>query len=300
MKDIVRGLVGRARALESRIARTVEGAAQRVARSGGREPLEIAHAVVDAVEAKVQASGRGRQLFPFNALTVSVVAPTREARVRQAAEFDGDPPLRARIVERLEAAGCPVPELSVTVTFAAHAKAGWLAPDFHVVFDRLDTVPAAAPLLRAAPRHTTPAAGADRAALLELTVLHGSAERNGYTFEHARVDIGRCADVRDDRHRLVRTNHVAFLDTPDPINQGVSRQHAHIAVAGGGYRLFDDRSAQGTSVVRDGRTVPVPPGTRGVLLRTGDEIVLGRARLRVSLHLRVAATADPPAGRSDS
>jgi len=44
----------------------------------------------------------------------------------------------------------------------------------------------------------------------------------------------------------------------------------------------------------------VPPGTRGVLLRTGDEIVLGRARLRVSLYLRVAATADPPAGRSDS
>jgi hypothetical protein len=34
-------------------------------------------------------------------------------------------------------------------------------------------------------------------------------------------------------------------------------------------------------VVRNGSTVAVPPGSLGVRLRTGDELVLGEARLRI-------------------
>jgi len=65
----------------------------------------------------------------------------------------------------------------------------------------------------------------------------------------------------------------------------VSRQHAHIEYvdAGRHYRLRDDRSAHGTSIVRNGRTVLVPAGSRGIRLESGDEIVLGEARARVGI-----------------
>ena len=99
-------------------------------------------------------------------------------------------------------------------------------------------------------------------------------------------DFGRGIDVRDNRHRLLRTNHVVFVEGSAGVNQTVSRCHAHIAVdpSSGDHRLHDDRSAHGTGIVRGGRTVPVPPGTRGVRLRSGDEIVLGEARLRIRIE----------------
>ena len=108
MTRMTKGILGRVRALESRITRTVDRAAQRIARSGAREPLEIAHAIVDVVDEQVQASGRGRHVFPFNAITVTVVAATREAQARYAAVFAGELPLRERIAERLESMGCHV------------------------------------------------------------------------------------------------------------------------------------------------------------------------------------------------
>ena len=52
-------IVAKARDLETRLARTVDRAAARVLPVGGsREPLEIAHAVVEAVEREVQPAGR--------------------------------------------------------------------------------------------------------------------------------------------------------------------------------------------------------------------------------------------------
>jgi hypothetical protein len=279
---MAKGLLGHARALESRIARTVDRAAQRVARSGERKPLEIAHAVadvavdavvdgvVDSAVARVEPAGRGRHVFPFNVIKVVVLAPTREARARCAAVFDGEPTLRDRIEQRLASAGCDAIDVAVQVSYAARAKPGWAAADFHVAFDRLDPVP------------RPPAAGSRH--VLSLTVVHGAATQERYAFTQARVDLGRCADVRDSRQRLVRTNHVAFLDEADAVNRSVSRQHAHIDMsAEGECRVYDDRSARGTGVLRRGATIPVPPGTRGVRLLAGDEIVLGSARLRVGL-----------------
>jgi hypothetical protein len=45
--------------------------------------------------------------------------------------------------------------------------------------------------------------------------------------------------------------------------------------------VYDDGSEHGTGIVRHGRTLAVPRGARGVRLESGDEIVLGEARLRV-------------------
>jgi pSer/pThr/pTyr-binding forkhead associated (FHA) protein len=117
--------------------------------------------------------------------------------------------------------------------------------------------------------------------VIQLTVLIGTAEQTTYSLAAERIDLGRSVEVRDRHHRLIRTNHIAFIENGGDVNQSVSRRHAHIAydAPSGHYRLHDDGSAHGTSIVRNGRTVP--GGTHGVRLRNGDEIVLGEARLRI-------------------
>ena len=134
-----KGLMGRARATRVAPPGTVERASQRLTQSGAREPLEIAHAIVDLVEAQVHVSGRGRRVVPVNDIRVTVVAPTREARERYEAVFDGAVPLRERIAERLESLGCGSrgPD-GRRCRIPARAKPGWVAPDFHLVFHRTD------------------------------------------------------------------------------------------------------------------------------------------------------------------
>jgi hypothetical protein len=96
--------------------------------------------------------------------------------------------------------------------------------------------------------------------------------------------------VRDHQHRLVRINHVAFLEAADgdsaAINSTVSRRHARIDLDTdtGRPRLVDDNSAQGTSIIRGGRSIGVPRGSRGLGLQTGDEIVQGQARMAVTIR----------------
>src|SRR5262249_41383409 len=95
--------------------------------------------------------------------------------------------------------------------------------------------------------------------------------------------------VRDNQNRLMRTNHVAFTECAEEPNPSVSRRHAHIEAAGSPaeYRLYDDRSAHGTSVQRSGVTIVVPPGPRGIRLQSGDEIALGEARVQVEIETAV-------------
>lgn len=265
-------ILAKARRLESQIARRIDRAAQDFVRPGAREPLEIAHAVVDAVEQQVQPGARGTRVFPFTAIALSVVAPTREARAQFEALFAGPPTLRDRIVDRLDAARCRDAAVTLDIHFVARASKSWGRPDFHLSFSRQP---------EPVEEHVT--AGPGKPARIELSIVRGEAERRSYSLNLGRIDLGRRAEVRDKSHRLIRTNHVAFVDGSDAASQSVSRQHAHITrdAKAGEYRLHDDGSAHGTGVVRDGRTLVVPRGARGVRLHSGDEIVLGDARIRV-------------------
>ena len=267
-------IVGKARKLERRIARSVDVAVQEFVGRGVPSALEIVHAVVDRAERQVQEGGRGRRLFPFNRMTVSVVAGPRdhEARARYAALFDGPPSITDRVRDALTSSGCRVDDLAVTVSFAQKPAANWIAPEYHVEFARVAAAPTAAAAVASAPARIT------------LTVINGKAAKRVYDLGLARIDIGRRAEVLDARQKLLRKNDVAFADDGAAVNQSVSRRHAHIVYddARREYRLCDDRSAHGTSIVRDGRTIPVPAGSRGVRLKSGDEILLGQARVRVT------------------
>jgi len=270
------GIVGKIRRLETKIARAVDAAVESVAGREPREPIEIVHAVLDAAAAQIQTAGRSRRVFPFNAVTVYVLAPGKAARARAAAVFESEPTLAARIEGRLRDAGCePPPPLRVAVKYAAKPQKHWMLPECHVEFDRED-----AP---AEPKGG-PAPG-DRPPRLELTVVTGDAEKKSYAFTGGQINIGRRSDVLDKRRRFLRVNHVTFRESESEINRSVSRSHAHImwVPESGEYRVCDDRSAQGTSLIRNGRPVPVPPGSRGTRLQNGDEIVVGQARVRVRL-----------------
>ena len=263
-------IVDKARALESRIAKAFSQAAENAIGSTSRQPLEILHAIIDVVEREVQSGGRGQRLFPFDTVTVAVLAPARE-RAHCEAVFAATPSLHDRLADRLRSRGCEITDLRVDVQYASRAARNWAHPQFHVTFDRRSSPPAST--LGVAPTR------------IELAVVRGVTEQPTYSPAATRIDLGRGGEVRDHRSRLLRTNHVVFTEGVTGENETVSRRHAHVAfeAASGDYRLHDDGSAHGTGIVRGGRTIPVPPGARGVRLRSGDEIVLGEARLRIRI-----------------
>ena len=273
-------ILHKVRRLEAGMTRAVERAAREWSRSGAHEPLEIAQAIVDAIGARLEPAARGRYVFPFNRIHVSIAAASKDDRARFAAVLESEPTLTDRITARLRDAGCDTGSLQTTVGYVPRPGADWNSTEFHIDFTRgVPTVAAPAPVPAAAP---APVAATPRE--LTITVVNGTAEQSTYVFALPRVNLGRCAEVRDTLSRLVRSNHVAFVDLGNS-NPSVSRRHAHIEYveASGHYRIRDDRSAHGTSVVRNGRTVAVPAGSRGIRLESGDEIVLGEARARVRI-----------------
>ena len=269
-------LLRRARDIEAKIAGRLDRTVGEFVQSGSREPIEIVHAIVETALEEVQPSGRGRRVFPFNSIAVTIVAASRDARARIEAVIADGPPLRERIAARLASAGCTIDALDVAVTYESKPRRGWRHPDFHLDFARVARAEAQAP----------PVQPESKSVRIELTVVQGTADRRTYALAGAtRIDMGRCTEVRDSHHRLIRTNHVAFLEKAGDVNQTISRRHAHIShdPSSQHHRLHDDGSEHGTSIVRNGRTIPVPRGVRGVRLESGDEIVLGDARLKVKL-----------------
>ena len=271
-------IASKARKLERRISRTVDAAVDEFMGRSATAPLEVVHAVLDRAEHEIQEIGRGRRVFPFNHVRVLVVAAAadKEGRARFSAVIEGPPSLSDRLADRLRSAGCPATAIGTEVVYVRRRGSEWPNAEFHVEFERTAQpapVPPATPVVAETPR-------------LKLAVTKGSAEHRAYAFSGGgRIDIGRRAEVVDQRQRLIRTNHVAFSEEGPDANQSVSRRHAHIEFSAQDrcYRIWDDRSAHGTSIVRGGRTIKVPAGARGTKLETGDEIALGQARLRVTL-----------------
>ena len=270
-------IAGKARKIERKLARTVDAAIGELVGHGEPAPLEIVHAVLDRAEHEVQEIGRGRRVFPYTCVRVHLVAGPNEneARARFEAVVAGPPSLAERLAERLRSAGCTGVRATTEVVYASQPGDGWENPRFHIVFDRAAETPAVAPP-PAAPERT-------HAPRLKLTVVKGTAEQRMYAFAGGRIDIGRRAEVVDQKQRLIRTNQVAFSEEGADENRTVSRRHAHIEFVGAenSYRIWDDRSTHGTNIVRGGKTIRVAAGAKGTRLEAGDEIALGHARLKV-------------------
>jgi hypothetical protein len=249
--------------LFSEIEQTIERGFHRFAErmfgpADSNELLLLHRALLAEVEAKVQIVARGRRVFPFARVVVTLVAAEAERRTLLQAAFGER--LGADIRAGLEGSQCELPRgFSVEVRTA---EAGLRAFDIAYSVEPVKTQAAAAPVAR-------------------VILVKGKTESSEYTLSKVRTNIGRMTELTDADHRVVRRNDVVFEEGADEANATVSRKHAHIRLDAGDYRLCDDGSEFGTRVFRDGRPIEVPAGDRrGEKLRPGDEIYLGRACLR--------------------
>jgi hypothetical protein len=258
------------RALESRLADAVDKVAVTVLGPAAASPLELVDRAADEIARQAQPAGRGRYTFPFTDVCVTLAIADAETQARIDAICVGPPSLRDRVLQRLASAGCHDAAMDVRVAFAAEPGTDWTRPDFHIALSRRPD-----------------SAGVPRASVirLELVVVHGTADRGSYAFTSLPIAIGRGTEVRDHHQHLIRINDIAFIEGGDEVTQSVSRRHARIVgdPTTGRPRVVDDNSARGTSVIRQGRGIVVPRGSRGLGLQSGDEIALGQARILLNL-----------------
>lgn len=252
--------------IEKSIERGFQRWTERLFGAADSNELMLTHrAILEEVETKVETLARGRRVFPFAHLNVTLVSA--DANRRAILETAFGERLEADIREALEGAACEVPRgFSVEV----HAIESGPHP-FEIEYG---AQPAKKPEPTADAAHVP-------ATQPRLAVVKGKTDHSEYALEKARTNIGRMAELTDAEHRVVRRNDIVFEEGADEANATVSRKHAHIRLEDGDYRLCDDESEFGTRVFRDGRAIEVPAGNRrGEKLRPGDEIYLGRACLR--------------------
>jgi hypothetical protein len=226
--------------------------------SQGKELIEIQRAILDRIDERVQQLPRARRVFPYNEVAVRIPVPDPERRIAFETVFVADDALREEIVDHLRRDEVEFPgDLRVGVTLVETEEL--TEPS---IVCRSAEKPAAAPTAAAV------------LGTVRLTPLGGTPQE----LNRPRIQVGRHAEVLDERRRLVRRNDVTIdHDT-------VSRAHAHIEFTSGEYRLFDDGSSYGTSVIHEGRLVEVPrSGGRGIRLSSGDEIYFGQTRVRFEI-----------------
>lgn len=229
-------------------------------------PLELLQAALDQLEQRVQPSGRGARVFPYNRVSVTVTQPGADRAAIEAVFGQ----LEARLRERLREVRCEVPpalDVSVSVADGDGGADSILRVDCG---NDTSVVPVRAG--RAAPE-------------LRLQIVKGQCERTDYTFGGGAVSIGRGAEPADALGR-VRRNDVAFADERDGVSETVARAHARIEFDRDQrcYLLFNESSTNPTFLMRGGRSLRVAPrDRRGVRLATGDAIQLGRALITVTM-----------------
>ena len=233
-------------------------------------PLEVREAIIEDIAQRVEPAGPGRRVLPYNFVTVTMLAADKASRARLQAALDG---LQESVVARLTEIRCVIPPgFAVDTRYTTRQPAAW-APHqrLAVAYDQREAA--------------TAGTAANEPARLRITIARGQASHASYTFAETHIRIGRCAQPIDGRGRP-RTNHVAFLEDGDDHTRTVGRSHASIRFdpARREYRVFDDGSHNGTRVMRDGALFEVKPHDPvGVTLRSGDEIQVGTAALRVQI-----------------
>jgi hypothetical protein len=225
------------------------------------ELLLVHRAILESIESRVQTVARGKRVFPYGHVTVTLVSADPDRRALYQTAFGQGGRLESDVQEALDGAECEAPR-----GFGVDVKTSETGEkNFTIEYSVEAWKPA-----------TAETRGTGR-----LLVVQGKTGLGEYALEKALTNLGRMAELTDTEHRVVRRNDVVFEEGGDQANATVSRRHAHIRLDAGEYRLCDDGSEFGTRVLRDGRAIEVPAGNRrGERLRPGDEIFLGRACLR--------------------
>ena len=232
-------------------------------------PLELLHATLEQLEAKIQPAGRGRRIFPYDRIGIRITQPGADPVALQA--IFGQ--LETRLRERLQELRCDAPEIIDASISISDTPDESEQPVLSIECSASER------------EHDEPAAVANGYPPLRITVVKGQCTEPEYVFEEPVVAIGRTAEPAD-AFGQVRHNHVAFVEERDGINETVGRAHARLQFdrESGHYHLYNEGSSNPTSIIRSGRTIRVPPrDPRGVRVQSGDQLQLGRALLRVTI-----------------
>jgi hypothetical protein len=228
-------------------------------------PLELLQAALDELETKVQPSGRGGRVFPYNRIAVTVTQPAADRAAIEAVFGQ----LEVRLRERLTEVRCEIPATlaaSVTVSEGSDGQGSVLRVDCTNDADAARSIPE-----------------------LRLHVAKGQSDRSDYTFTGGIVSIGRGALPADALGR-VRRNDVAFGDARDGVTETVARAHARVEFdpVARHYLIFNESATNPTFLLRGGRSLPVVPrDRRGARIVSGDELQLGRAIVEITILDRV-------------
>ena len=251
------------KALDQRLRGIFGGAASE---PGAREAIELYRDALDQISARASAGKRGDRIFPFDLIRIELIAATPERKALLETLFEPAQlveDIRASLVE--ERVTAPR-ELAVQIHFPPEA-----ATELRVICEKAG---AELPELREA--------AAVPATKAKLITKSGIASAEIFSVERPHVNMGRVPEVVDAVGRPVRRNDLHFPEGAHEANSTVSRSHAHLRFDSTGreWRIYDDGSSLGTSIFRDGRRIEVPAhASRGVALRSGDEIYLGQACL---------------------
>lgn len=256
-----------------KLEKALEARLDRLTRRKGspQEPFEWIPPMLDEIEQRVVPSGGRGRVFPYEVIRVELhVEP---ASLEAARAVFGAGAFEERVRERLRQVRCEAPAV-LRVRLRVQPRQAADESPYSIAFRR--------PVGEKRPDERPASERADAAVpAVRVMVIEGHCRRRIHELKLERINLGRLDSVEERGPQRLRRNQVAFVDRDDPINATVSRAHAHIEYfAGDGFRVFDDGSAQGTRIMREGRSIPVARGAaRGVKLRHGDEIELGMARV---------------------
>jgi hypothetical protein len=246
----------------------------------GTTPIEIRRAILDDAAHRVVAVGDGERVFPFNHLRVHLLTHDEQERTELEAAVREGWHLKESLAERLRTLPAALPGgsvgLRVVVRFAGldeTADPRFGERRFFVEYLRDERAERAALTVRPG---------------LELTVLKGTATQRVYDLDAERVHLGRLHEVTDPHGRVRRRNDVVFLDEGE-VSKTVSREHARIQwdEASAGFWLRCEQNGAATHIFRSGRNIEVSShDRRGVRLQAGDEILLGKACVKVGFRPR--------------
>ena len=243
---------------------------------GAREAIELYRDAIDQIASRALVGIRGGRVFPFNLITIELHAADAERKAVLETLFDpgqlGDD-IRSTLEEEHVA---PPLELTVAVRYPEDSLV-----EMRILCERTEKSPTPAPDPRPAAIPVAPMP----ARLLTITGVSSASE---LPLDRSRINLGREEEVLDIAGRLIRRNELSFPESAHEANASVSRSHAHISFdpSAGLWRIFDDGSSLGTSLFREGRRIEVPGhASRGVALRSGDEIYLGQVRLKFEVRL---------------
>lgn len=228
-----------------------------------REFIEIHRAILEDIGAQVQLLPRARRVFPHQRIAVRISPPSADRRRVYEIVFETLP---ADIRRFLETDEVEYPsELHVEVEVLPEPVPELAERGYHLAFSALEAA------RRSKPSPTR----------VRLTVIHGEAAPPTCELDKGRIYLGRLSEIVDEHQRPIRRNDIAFTERDQQPNSTVSRAHAHLEADAetAVWRIFDDNSAYGTSIVHEGRLITVPAGGRGIRLHSGDELYLGQARV---------------------